>query len=315
MTDSEFFKAYYMVTSRCNLDCSYCVLEDAPDQLRRELDLDGKKALIAHLYALGCRRLTLSGGEALLIGQRPPQDFIALLGFLRGYRSPNPRHNLGVALYSNGTRLTDSVAEAMQGVVDEVSLTIDATSDATLSHIGRNRGIYQHYLQCAVSAAGLLGRIGMPVKLHTVVAQFNSATIATDVVPILDAVEHAGGQVKQWKFYQYMSYDDATRDRAHAVEQAEFERARWSIETALAGRAVDLHFKDNNEMNSSLFNILPYGNAQFMRPGDSWTSSRRTRDLRTYASLTELFRETGIDAKTFQEFHGLRIDFDSKEHL
>lgn len=28
------FKAYYMITSRCNLDCEYCVLEDAPHQLR-----------------------------------------------------------------------------------------------------------------------------------------------------------------------------------------------------------------------------------------------------------------------------------------
>jgi MoaA/NifB/PqqE/SkfB family radical SAM enzyme len=305
MTQFDYFKSYYMITSRCNLDCTYCVLEDAPDQLRQELDLEGKKALIAHLYALGCRRLTLSGGEALLIGKKPPTDFMALLDFLSRFRSLDPRDNLGVAVYSNGTRLTEAVADAMRGIVDEVSLTIDSTSDDTLTRIGRNRGTYQNYLQNAVGAASQLGRVGIPIKLHTVVAQFNAASIASEVVDILDAVERSGGRLDKWKFYQYMSYDDAPRDRSHAIDKSVFDQVRLGITAALAGRTIDLHFKDNAEMNGSLFNILPYGNAQFMHAGDSWTTSRRTRDLRSYATLAELFRETGIDPTKFNKFHGL----------
>lgn len=68
-----FFKGYWMMTNRCNLDCGYCVLEDALSQLKRELQLIDKQALITHLYErLRFRRLTLSGGEVTIMGRRAP---------------------------------------------------------------------------------------------------------------------------------------------------------------------------------------------------------------------------------------------------
>ena len=80
----SYYKGYWMLTNRCNLRCSYCVLEDAPDQLKAELDLEGKKELITHLYEkLNFRRLTLSGGEVTIIGKHPPKDFIELLNHIR----------------------------------------------------------------------------------------------------------------------------------------------------------------------------------------------------------------------------------------
>ena len=72
----KYYKGYYMVTNRCNLDCTYCVLEDSLDQLKRELPFTEKVKLIDHLYhKLNFRRLTLSGGEITLIGKNPPNDF------------------------------------------------------------------------------------------------------------------------------------------------------------------------------------------------------------------------------------------------
>jgi len=63
----KYYKAYYMITARCNLSCSYCVLENAPHQLKQELTLLQKQELISHLYhQLDFRSLTISGGEALL---------------------------------------------------------------------------------------------------------------------------------------------------------------------------------------------------------------------------------------------------------
>ncbi|MBK8695781.1 MAG: radical SAM protein [Deltaproteobacteria bacterium] len=136
-----FFKGYWMVTNRCNLDCGYCVLEDAPDQLRRELDLAGKKALAAHLYhRLGFRRLTLSGGEVLMIGRKPPADFVELLRFLKSFRSPDPQQNLELEIYTNGVLLDDAVADEMAGVVDQVAVTIDSADDRLLTVLGRNHG-------------------------------------------------------------------------------------------------------------------------------------------------------------------------------
>lgn len=302
-----FYKGYYMITNRCNLDCGYCVLEDSPEQLRRELDLAGKKALISHLYhQLGFRRITLSGGEALLIGKRPPADFVALLAFLKDMKSTDQRRNLEIELYTNGTLLDDSVADAMAGVVDLVAITIDSSRNDTLTILGRNTGRYRDYFQSAVDVCSRLAMRGIMVKLHSVVGQTNSERLADEVGPILDAILHRGGRVSQWKFYQYMSYDAPDRDRANAITDSCFRAAVERIRTALSTSGVCLHFKDNKEMNASLFNILSYGTAQYMRPGDTWSTSVRTDDLRNYSSMADLFSKHDIDQKAFVQFHEVR---------
>lgn len=298
------YKGYWMLTNRCNLDCRYCVLEDAPSQLRRELDLTGKKELVAHLYEqLRFRRLTLSGGEITIMGKKPPSDFVDLLRFLRRYRTADPYDRLEVELYTNGTMLNDAVADEMAGVVDLVGITIDSARDELLTRIGRNTGRFKSYFDRAVGACGLLSRRGIEVKLHSVVGALNHATLGAEVASILDAVEVAGARVQRWKFYQYMSYDDPLRDDTHAISPAAYARASDQIASALSGRGIELHFKDNEEMNASLFNILSYGNAQYMRAGDSWTTSQRTLDLRTYRSMAELFAAHEIDEVMFRRFH------------
>ncbi|MBK6534178.1 MAG: radical SAM protein [Deltaproteobacteria bacterium] len=177
-----FFKGYWMVTNRCNLNCGYCVLEDAPEQLRRELDLAGKKSLADHLYRrLGFRRLTLSGGEVLMIGRKPPVDFIDLLRFLRGFRSPDPLQNLELEIYTNGVLLDDAVADEMAGVVDQVAVTIDSSDDRLLTVLGRNHGRSRSYFDRAVDVCARLSRRGIEVKLHTVVGQANHARVADEV--------------------------------------------------------------------------------------------------------------------------------------
>lgn len=297
------FKGYWLVTNRCNLDCSYCVLEDAPEQLRRELDLEQKKDLVAHLHQLGFRRLTLSGGEVTTFGSRPPAEFLQLLGFLRTFRSTDRERHLEVELYTNGSLVGDTVAEAMAGVVDTVAVTIDSSRDALLSRIGRSIPGYPSYFVRATDACARLSRVGIEVKLHSVIGALNHALLPAEVTAILDAVEARGGRVSRWKFLQYMSYDEVARDRLHAIQRHDFERASECIARALVGRGVNLHFKGNDEMQRSLFNILAYGNAQYMRRGDTWSTSRRTRDLRTYRSMAELFASHDIDEAEFRTFH------------
>lgn len=306
MNDS-YFKGYWMVTNRCNLDCGYCVLEDAPGQLRRELDLEGKLALLSHLYErLGFRRLTLSGGEITIIGRKAPSDFVEMLRHIRRYRSVDTASNLEIEIYTNGALLNAMVTDEMAGVVDLVAVTIDSSKDEALSRIGRNSGRFRRYFDHAVDVCGRLAQRGIEVKLHSVVGALNHATLADEVVEILDAVETTGARIKKWKFYQYMSYDAPERDQAHMVASDTYTRTTEGIQRALEGRGVALHFKDNEEMNASLFNILSYGNAQYMRAGDSWSTSRRTRDLRTYASMDELFASHDIDEASFRRFHEIR---------
>jgi molybdenum cofactor biosynthesis enzyme MoaA len=303
MSESHY-KGYWMVTNRCNLRCTYCVLENAYHQLKAELDLNGKKELLSHLYnKLGFRRLTLSGGEVLLIGKRPPSDFIELLQHIRQFRSEDPSKNLGIEIYTNGTYLDDNVAAEMEGVVDLVAVTIDSTSNDFLTSIGRNTKKFHDYYRNIVEVCRRLSQRGIKLKLHSVVSQKNHLILPDEVSPILDAVEEASGPLSCWKFYQYMSYDDVERDSKHAISEEAYHTFKERVETALAGRHVPLHFKDNEEMNASLFNILSYGTAQYMRPGDSWSTSQRTGDLRSYSSMEELFAKHDIEQSLYRRFH------------
>ena len=100
-----------------------------------------------------------------------------------------------------------------------------------------------------------------------------------------------------------MSYDDPKRDKAHAISPALYTCFKERAQEALKGRKPILHFKDNKEMNASLFNILSYGNAQFMNKGDTWTTSGRTEDLRNYQSMDALLKKHGINPESFKYFH------------
>lgn len=302
----SYYKGYWMVTNRCNLSCSYCVLEDAPHQLRAELDLEAKKALISHLYhKLNFRRLTLSGGEVLLIGKRPPSDFIELLRHLRQFRSADPLENLEIELYTNGTYLDASVASEMQGVVDLVAVTIDTLQNHILTQIGRNNLKFNNYYGKILQVCELLAQRNIPLKLHSVVSTKNHLILPQEVSLIFDALKKTGVKILCWKFYQYMSYDSPTCDQDHAIPQSEYEEFQKKVMNSLAGSSAQLHFKNNEEMNASLFNILSYGNAQYMRQSDSWSTSQRTEDLRNYSSMEEVFAKHDIDERRFRLFHEL----------
>lgn len=300
----SYYKGYWMVTNRCNLSCSYCVLENAPGQLRRELELEDKKALVSHLYhQLNFRQLTLSGGEVVIFGKRAPSGFIELLQHIRGFRYDDPKKNLATEMYTNGTYLTDEVMNEMEGVIDLVAVTIDGAQDQFLSQIGRNNQKFSNYFERIIRVCSSLSKRGIKLKLHSVISQKNHLTLTQELSMILDAIENAGGKISKWKFYQYMSYDDPSRDQAHAISLETYALFKEKAMIALEGRTPELHFKDNKEMNASLFNILSYGNAQFMNEGDTWSTSGRTDDLRTYGSMEELWGKHQIDPSRFRAFH------------
>jgi len=305
---NSYYKGYWMVTNRCNLRCSYCVLEDAPHQLKAELDLESKKELVTHLYQnLGFRRLTLSGGEVIIFGKHPPKECIELLRHIRKFRSNDYKQNLAMELYTNGTYLSEEVVNEMTGVIDTVAITIDSTDDSFLTNIGRNFGRYKDYYNNVMKGCSFLSKAGIEVKFHSVISTKNHELLPTQVNDIVNSLEDAGGELSCWKFYQYMSYDDPEKDNIHSITAEIYNRFKERTQDALQGKNARLHFKDTKEMNASLFNILSYGNAQYIRDNDTWSTSQRTEDLRSYASMSELFARHDINEERFRKFHEIKL--------
>lgn len=305
--DSRFYKGYWMVTNRCNLKCSYCVLENAPHQKRLELSLEDKKEFISHLYhQLKFRRITLSGGEISIIGKKPPHDFIELLHHLRQFKSENPKDNLEVEVYTNGIYINEDVIEAMSRTVDMVAMTIDSNDNNILNEIGRKYKGIANYYEHIVKLSQLLDEKSITFKLHSVISQKNHLTLPFEAKQIIDTIESSNGNVSCWKFFQYMSYDAPEKDGQHALSAEHYNQFQKTTEKALSGCKAQLHFKNNQEMNDSLFNILSYGNAQYMRSSDTWSTSQRTNDLRTYSSMEDIFAKHDINEALFRQFHEIK---------
>jgi sulfatase maturation enzyme AslB (radical SAM superfamily) len=293
-----------MATNRCNLRCSYCVLENAHHQLSKELNLNGKKELISHIYhKLDFRRLTLSGGEISIIGKQPPRDFVELLRYIRHFRFTDPLKNLEIEVYTNGRFINESVIQEMKGVVDVVAITIDSIKDSVLRSIGRNHKKLNDYFGHVVQICNFLTKNNIEIRLQSVVFKNNYLSLPEELTFILNTIEKAGGRVSYWKFYQYMSYDLPEKDNIHAIPITLYNQFKERVEKILDGRKMHIHFKDNDEMRGSLFNILSYGNAQYLRANDTWSTSQRTKDLRTYNSMSELFAKHEIDEKLFRQFN------------
>jgi len=310
MIEKDFYKGYYLITSKCNLSCSYCVLENSPEQLEQELSLPEKKNLISHLYHnLKFRSLTISGGEPLLMGADAPNEFKLLLDYLKQFKSTEPRDNLRIHLYTNGTYLTDSLADKMKDIIDEVSINIDSTNNEVLKCIGRSKNKENYYLDSFLDACRVISKKGIPIKLHSVVSSLNYQSITTDSKIISDRLINEDINFSSWKFYQYMSYDVKHVDMRHSITKDTFEIIKSEVSNALNGLAVNLHFKGNNEMKESLFNILPYGNVQYMTPDDSWSTSKRTKSLLEYQSMAQFFSENSISEFLFKQYHS----FDAKQ--
>ena len=65
-------------------------------------------------------------------------------------------------------------------------------------------------------------------------------------------------------------------------------------------------FKNVEEMNDSIFNILPYGNVQY-NYGGSWRSTKRSKNILSYNSVDEIFGNDMLAIHNFTKFHSLQL--------
>jgi MoaA/NifB/PqqE/SkfB family radical SAM enzyme len=279
-------------------------LENSESQINREISLDQKKRLILHLYEnFNFRSLTLSGGEALQIGNEGTSDFISLTEFLKQFKSVKRENNLRLNLYSNGLKLNEMIINRMDGVFDEISINIDSSSKSILQKIGRNANPGDDYLRNILRKLKLLSESSIGIKLHTVISSINRDLIGEEVMAIYEKIAKANIKVSSWKFYQYMSYDIADVDQKHQISLEQFFEISQQIKERLIGSVVSLQFKDNREMKDSIFNILAYGNAQYLTPEETWSTSSRTKPLWEYSSLNDMFMKTRISRELFEKYH------------
>ena len=142
-------------TLSCNLRCGHCGSRAGRP---RPHELDTRQALevVAQLAGLGCRLLTLSGGEPLM---RPDWDQLAQEGVRRG---------ITVNMVTNGLLVDERRAKELRDVgLSNVGVSLDGLPG---THEGlRGKGTFQR-LQKAIAH---LTAAGVPVTVMTTLDRFN----------------------------------------------------------------------------------------------------------------------------------------------
>lgn len=148
------------VIDRCNLRCRYCMPRetfgaDFPYLPRSEiLDFEEIDAIVRALLPLGIRKIRLTGGEPLL-----RRDLELLVGMLS-------RHDVDLALTTNGTLLADKAESLARAGLDRVTVSLDALDETTFQAMSDSKISVNTVLE-GISAAQGAG-LG-PVKVNAVV--------------------------------------------------------------------------------------------------------------------------------------------------
>ncbi len=141
------------ITDRCNLRCKHCYLAGGSE---RELSLSEFEGLVAEFEAMGGLKLMVSGGEPLLHSR-----FREMLDVLRPCQ-------VRVVLLSNGTLLDRETVGLLEGVVDEVQVSLDGMRE------GHDRLRGNTAFQRAVEGIKTLREAGIQVSISTMVTSYNT---------------------------------------------------------------------------------------------------------------------------------------------
>ncbi|MBI1726154.1 MAG: TIGR04053 family radical SAM/SPASM domain-containing protein [Candidatus Rokubacteria bacterium] len=152
-------RIYWEVTRACDLACSHCRAEAAPERDPAELDAAAGLRLIANLAGFGVPlpHLILTGGDPL-----KRADLFALIAAARG-------RGFGVSVAPSATPLltAEVIARLKVAGVEAVSLSLDG------SHAARHdalRGIDGCFDRTLVAARACVA-VGLPFQVNTLVSE------------------------------------------------------------------------------------------------------------------------------------------------
>ncbi len=166
------------LTLQCPYRCETCG-SDAGRARRDELSLAQWHRVVEELVELGCRRITLMGGEPLAF---PDWRSLAELA---------TRRRIEVEMVTSGAGLTEDVAAAMADVpLASVTVSVDGT-EAVHDQQRRVPGAFRR----ALNTIATLRRHGLAVGVST---QLNTATVPTlaELAPQLEAAGALAWQVQ-----------------------------------------------------------------------------------------------------------------------
>ena len=196
----------------CNYGCTFCfaTFEDIDRSNSLEKELGFK--LLEEMAAEGVEKVTFVGGEP------------TLCPWLGEYLVKAKSLALTTCIVSNGTGLSEEFLDSWHEYIDWVGISIDASDDRLHYIMGRGtkadlaEGRSRH-LEAALSAWERCQKLGIRMKLNTVVCKANLDDNMTEIVLQL--------MPERWKAFQVLPIDGQNDGRVEDLLISEDEFLEW----------------------------------------------------------------------------------------
>jgi len=275
------FSASWSITSVCNYDCLYCY------RYRDEKILEVNEAyqIVDRLYELGCRKLSLAGGEPLCWHSKN-----AVFDLVSHIKSKG----MLTELITNGWFLEKGDLDVLKGRLDILTIDVDSLCDQIQFQLGRPVGHIARAKRLHLYAK----KLGMKIKMNTVVTSVNF-----DCIPeMCNYVREAG--FYRWKIYQFMPIlDFSEKERSLIVDKNAFEALRKEIEHEMENGAVSLVTENNRQMADSYMNINPQGVIHTNRIRNKEQIIKYEIGKVSEVGLEKMFSHFAFDEDKFLRYH------------
>lgn len=206
-----------LVTSRCNLECSYCQMRRGigPQRWQGDLPDDRARAVVANLINAGHDHVTIhfSGGEPLIV----PQSVMSVSQVARDLLGDRVR----LAMSTNGTLITDEIATLVKRYDIQTVVSLDGPG-AFNTHRRSRTG--SESAARALAGYRTLKEAGLNPGLSLVATSHNLPAVPQIVTQLLSELEPASIGINYLHYPGFDSSaagdDSSLRSYAHALFEA-----------------------------------------------------------------------------------------------
>jgi len=226
-------------SARCNLKCGFC-FGPADDRTVPDLPVEFWLNVLGRLRHAGAYGLVVSGGEPTIY-----PHIVPVLSRARDL-------GLSIVLSSHG-QLRNRVLACVP-YLDWLALPVDGVSESMLTRMrGRAWGVQSLHMLVR-DVRGIKPSIG--IKLGTVATSAN----VCELLPLGKALVNSDVAIDTWKLYQYTARRKF-KDRAQefALADADFDRVRHDLSSALSQRHFSLVFSSNDSRRRAYLFVYPDG--------------------------------------------------------
>jgi radical S-adenosyl methionine domain-containing protein 2 len=232
----------YHLIKPCNMKCTHC-FSDFEEYETKWLPIDKAKSIINEIARIKTfKKLNFSGGEPTIY-----PDIVDLVRLAKG-------NLMETSLVSNGFNLlrNPDMLKNLQGNLDILALSIDSFHDDTNMVIGRHVNGRVITKDEHILLADKCNKLGIKVKVNTVVTKNNCNEIMADYVAELKPI--------RWKVLRMLEVS-GQNDKALSISPTDEEFQNFVLRNRIAAEVLGVKVvtEDTQDMTGSYLMIGPDG--------------------------------------------------------